>query len=335
MTTALLKVEDLHASFFTLSKTVRAVRGVSFKLYRGEALGVVGESGCGKSTMAKSLIRLLPSISSRVDKGKIWYQGEDILLRSERGLRKIRGKEIGMVLQDPMTSLNPVMKIGAQIMEGYREHYPNVHYREVSLRALELLECVGIPDAQLRMNQYPHELSGGMRQRVLIVIAMISSPKILVADEPTMSLDVTIQAQLLELLKKIQRKEEMSILLITHDLSIVANFCDRVLVMYAGEVIERATVEMLFHAPKHPYTRRLLNSIPRLDLPSSRHLYSIHGSPPDLSCKLRGCGFYARCPHSMQICRDKRPKSIEVNQDHYVSCWLFRPPPHSTSKDKK
>jgi len=333
MTTALLQVEDLHASFLTLSKVVRAVRGVSFKLYRGEALGVVGESGCGKSTMAKGLTRLLPSISSRIDRGKIWYQGENILLKSERELRKIRGKEIGMVLQDPMTSLNPVMKIGTQIMEGYRVHYPHVPFREVSLRALELLDCVGIPDARLRINQYPHELSGGMRQRVVIVIAMISSPKILVADEPTMALDVTVQAQLLELLKKIQRKEEMSVMLITHDLSIVANFCDRVLVMYAGEIIERAMVERLFHSPKHPYTRRLLNSLPRLDLPSSRHLYSIHGSPPDLSCKLKGCGFYPRCPHSMQICRDKRPRSIEVNQGHHVSCWLFRSSPKSTSKE--
>ena len=321
----LLEVEDLHTSFSTLSKKIRAVRGVSFDLYQGETLGVVGESGCGKSVMAKSLTRLLPTISSHIDKGTVLYKGENLLKKNERELRKIRGKEIGMIFQDPMTSLNPIMKIGSQIIEGYEAHHPHVPRQEVALRVLELLERVGIPDAQSRMNQYPYELSGGMRQRVMIAIAMISSPRILIADEPTTALDVTIQAQILELLREIQEKEKMSIILITHDLSVIANFCDRVIVMYAGEIIEKAPVEELFRVPKHPYTRRLLNSIPRLDLPPKRHLYSIHGSPPDLSCKLKGCSFYSRCPHAMPICHDGKPKAFEIEPEHHVSCWLFAP----------
>lgn len=321
----LLEVEDLHTTFSSLSKKVHAVRGVSFHLEKGETLGIVGESGCGKSVMAKSITRLLPLISSKIEKGKILYKGENILLKNEREMRKIRGKEIGMIFQDPMTSLNPTMRIGNQIIEGYVLHHPHVPRQEAALRALELLERVGIPEAESRMNQYPHELSGGMRQRVMIAIAMISAPTVLIADEPTTALDVTIQAQILELLREIQQKEQMSIMLITHDLSIIASFCDRVIVMYAGEVVESASVEELFVAPKHPYTRRLLNSIPRLDLPPKRHLYSIHGSPPDLSCKLKGCSFHARCPHAMHICRDGKPKTFTISPGHDVSCWLFDP----------
>jgi oligopeptide transport system ATP-binding protein len=321
----LLQVEDLHTSFSTLSKKIRAVRGVTFDLYQGEALGIVGESGCGKSVMAKSITRLLPPVSSKIEKGRILYKGEDILLKNEREMRKIRGNEIGMIFQDPMTSLNPTMKIGKQIVEGYALHQPHVSKQEMELRVLELLERVGIPDAESRMHQYPHELSGGMRQRVMIAIAMISAPHILIADEPTTALDVTIQAQILELLREFQQKEQMSILLITHDLSIIANFCDRVIVMYAGEIVESAPVEELFRAPKHPYTRRLLNSIPRLDLPPKRQLYSIHGSPPDLGCKLKGCSFHKRCPHTMPICQEANPKVFEVEPNHQVSCWLFDP----------
>ncbi|MBF5059108.1 ABC transporter ATP-binding protein [Candidatus Neptunochlamydia vexilliferae] len=321
----LLEVENLHTSFSSLSKKIAAVRGVSFKLKEGETVGIVGESGCGKSVMARSLTRLLPSVSAKVEKGSVFYHGENLLLKSERELRKVRGKEIGMIFQDPMTSLNPTMRIIDQITEGYALHHPEKSKEEVAARALALLEKVGISDARTRLRQYPHELSGGMRQRVMIAIAMISSPNILIADEPTTALDVTIQAQILDLLKEIQQKEKMSILLITHDFSIIAGFCDRVVVMYAGEVVESAPVDELFSAPKHPYTRRLLNSIPRLDLPSKKQLYSIHGSPPDLSHKIKGCSFAKRCPHAMHICNDGKPKAVQVGEEHTTSCWLFDP----------
>lgn len=321
----LLRVKDLHTSFSTLSKRVRAVRGVSFSLGQGEALGVVGESGCGKSVMAKSITRLLPSISSRIEKGEVFYKEEDLLLKSEKELQMIRGKEIGMIFQDPMTSLNPTMKIGAQIIEGYLLHYPHVPIKKAKLRVLELLQSVGLSDVQSRTKQYPHELSGGMRQRVMIAIAMISSPHILIADEPTTALDVTIQAQILKLLKDIQKETTMSIIFITHDLSVVANLCDRVVVMYAGEIVEEALTDQLFCSPHHPYTRRLINSIPRLDLAPDHQLYSIYGTPPDLSRTLQGCCFCSRCPHAKNICREKRPKSFEVSPNHQVSCWLFSP----------
>lgn len=321
----LLEVKDLHTSFSTLSKQVAAVRGVSFNLKQGETLGIVGESGCGKSVMARSLTRLLPAISSRIDKGRILYRGEDLLLKTERELRKVRGKEIGMIFQDPMTSLNPTMRIGDQIIEGYALHHPKASKEEMAGHALDLLKKVGVSEASSRLKQYPHELSGGMRQRVMIAIAMISSPNILIADEPTTALDVTIQAQILGLLKEIQEKEGMSIILITHDLSIVSGFCDRAIVMYAGEIVESATVEDLFSSPKHPYTRRLLNSIPRLDLPAKRKLYSIHGSPPDLSTKIKGCAFAKRCPHAMHLCHDGNPKCHTIAEGHSVACWLFDP----------
>lgn len=320
-----LKVEDLHTSFSTLSKKVTAVRGVSFELFQGETLGIVGESGCGKSVMAKSITRLLPSNTACIESGRVFYKGENLLEKSERKLRKIRGREIGMIFQDPMTSLNPTMKIEHQITEGYALHYPHVSAQEARIRALELLDRVGIPEPESRMSQYPHELSGGMRQRVMIAIAMIPFPSILIADEPTTALDVTIQAQILDLLKEIQQREQMSIMLITHDLSIVASFCDRVIVMYAGQIVESAPAEKLFHSPKHPYTRRLLNAIPRLDLPVKRHLYSIQGSPPDLGTPIKGCSFRERCPHAMPKCSDKNPISYEVEPNHHTACWLFDP----------
>ncbi len=321
----LLEVKDLHISFSTLSRKIRAVQGVSFEIKEGETLGIVGESGCGKSVMVKSITRLLPSISSHIDQGEIYYKGENLLLKRERELRKVRGKEIGMIFQDPMTSLNPTMKIGDQIIEGYALHHPSALKEEMKMRAIKLLKRVGISDSETRLTQFPHELSGGMRQRVMIAISIISSPKLLIADEPTTSLDVTIQAQILGLLKEIQKREQMSIILITHDFSIVAKFCDRVIVMYAGKITESAPVNELFRAPKHPYTRRLLNSIPRLDLPSTRQLYSIHGFPPDLSSKIKGCAFAQRCPHAMKLCHDKCPSSIEVSKGHHAACWIFEP----------
>jgi oligopeptide transport system ATP-binding protein len=321
----LLEVENLHTSFSTLSKRVAAVRGVSFHLKKGETLGIVGESGSGKSAMAKSLTRLLPPVSARIDQGKVYYKGEDLLLKKEKELCKIRGKEIGMIFQDPMASLNPTMRIGEQIIEGYALHYGATSKNERKQRALDLLKQVGISEPASRFKQYPHELSGGMRQRVMIAIAMISSPSILIADEPTTSLDVTIQTQILELLKEIQQKEGMSIILITHDFSIVAGFCDRIIVMYAGEIVESATVEELFSSPKHPYTKRLLQSIPRLDAPFSQKLYSIEGSAPDLSKEIKGCPFAKRCPYAIDSCYDQRPKSYSISKSHYAACSLFDP----------
>lgn len=323
--TPLLKVENLHISFSTLSKKVAAVRGVSFHLRQGETVGIVGESGCGKSVMTRGLTRLLPSLSSRIDQGRILYRGEDLLLKSEREMRKIRGKEMGMIFQDPMTSLNPTMRIGDQIIEGYALHHPHATKEEMESRALELLKRVGISESASRLRQYPHELSGGMRQRVMIAIAIISAPTLLIADEPTTALDVTIQAQILELIKELQVKEEMSVILITHDLSIVASLCDRVLVMYAGKIVESAPVEELFENPKHPYTCRLLRSIPRLDLSSKNKLYSIEGSPPDLSKQITGCSFAKRCPNAISPCYVMQPSSRCINQNHHVSCFLFDP----------
>lgn len=319
----LLKIKDLHTTLSSRSQKIRAVRGVSFELKPGETLGIVGESGCGKSIMAKSITGLLPRLTATIDSGEILYKNQDLLQLSEKKMRSIRGKEISMIFQDPMTSLNPTMKIGRQIGEGYRLHHPKATQEEVYTRVIELLKQVGIPQAEARYNQYPHELSGGMRQRVMIAIAMIAKPHILIADEPTTALDVTIQAQILELLKSIQKKENMSIILITHDFSIVSNFCDRVLVMYAGEIIEQATVDQLFKSPKHPYTRRLLHSIPRLDTPMGKSLYSIHGSPPDLALISPGCSFVKRCPHAETRCQTQKPTCFHIEEGHCASCWLY------------
>jgi len=320
----LLTVKKLRTTLSSQNRKIRAVRNVSFDLKPGETLGIVGESGCGKSIMAKTITRLLPRLTAEVESGEVLYRGEDLLSKSEAEMRATRGKEISMIFQDPMTSLNPTMKIGKQIAEGYRLHHPKATSEEVYTRVIELLNQVGIPQPEARYNQYPHELSGGMRQRVMIAIAMIAKPHILIADEPTTALDVTIQAQILELLKAIQKKENMSIILITHDFSIVSNFCDRVLVMYAGEIIEVATVDQLFNSPKHPYTRRLLHSIPRLDTPIGKALYTIQGSPPDLASITPGCSFQNRCPNAEERCRREKPPCLSIEEGHFASCFLYK-----------
>ena len=318
----LLQVRDLHTSFALQNKIIHAVRGVSFSLNQKETLGIVGESGSGKSVMVKSLTRLLPPTSAFIKQGSVFYQGEDLLQKSEAALKKIRGQRISMIFQDPMSSLNPTMKVGKQIMEGYLLHHPHVSKQIAQNKTIELLEEVGISDPVSRLNQYPHELSGGIRQRVMIAIAIVCSPDILIADEPTTSLDVTIQAQILRLLKTIQQQKGMSIMLITHDLSIVAGFCERVLVMYGGQIIESAPTRELFANPLHPYTKRLLASIPRLDTSSDHTLYSIQGSPPDLSQIIKGCSFKERCPHAKELCYKTNPPHELAIDDHYVSCWL-------------
>jgi len=318
----LLRIKNLAVSFDGKDKQLRAVRGVSFDLYEGESLALVGESGCGKTITAKTILRLVNAPSFRISEGQILYKGQDLLQLSELQMQKIRGKEIGMIFQDPMTSLNPTMKIGKQIIEGILLHFSSMSYYEAKKKSIELLRLVGIPHPELRFEQYPHELSGGMRQRVMIAIAIAPSPKILIADEPTTALDVTIQAQILELLKEIQIKTRTSILFITHDLSIVSSFCHRAVVMYAGRIVESAPVEKIFRSPNHPYTNRLLQSIPRLDGKSESNLLHIEGAPPDLSKSLVGCAFCPRCDKAMNICCKQSPPDFSVSEKHVTSCWL-------------
>ncbi len=315
-----IEVKDLQVSLQSQGQIVQAVRNVSFTLYEGERLGIVGESGCGKTILMKALLQLLPSTAT-IDSGEIWYRGNDLLTLTEKELQGIRGKEIGMIFQDPMTSLNPTLKIGYQIAEGYLRHFPLVTKKDAEARALELLQQVGISEPELRMQQYPHLLSGGIRQRAVIALALASKPSILIADEPTTALDVTVQAQILDLLHELQ--QGTSTLLITHDLSIVASFCDRVMVMYAGQIVEEATVTELFANPQHPYTQRLLQSIPRIDGKGDK-LHPIAGSPPDLSTPLEGCAFCSRCTETMNICRTETPPLFHSN-NHNSRCWLLDP----------
>ncbi len=315
-----IEVKNLQVTLQSQGQTIEAVRNVSFTLYEGERLGIVGESGCGKTILMKSLLQLLPS-SATINSGEIWYQGNNLVTLTEKELQGIRGKEIGMIFQDPMTSLNPTLKIGYQIAEGLLRHFPLISKKEAKERALELLKQVGIPEPELRLDQYPHLLSGGIRQRAVIALALASKPSILIADEPTTALDVTVQAQILDLLHELQKGT--STLLITHDLSIVASFCDRVLVMYAGQIVEEASVEELFAHPKHPYTQRLLESIPRIDGKGDK-LHPIAGSPPDLSISLEGCAFCSRCTEAMNICRTETPPLFE-SSGQKTRCWLLDP----------
>jgi oligopeptide transport system ATP-binding protein len=316
----LLEVKDLHVHFKMDAGLLHAVRGVSFSLKAGETLGVVGESGCGKSAMAKSLVGLL-SKETADTAGDILYKDQNLSLFKEKEMQKIRGKEIAMVFQDPMTSLNPTLKVGFQIVEGFLRHHPDTSLKTAQEYAIEMLELVGIPQARERMEEYPHTLSGGMRQRVMIALALASRPQLLIADEPTTALDVTIQAQILDLMKNIQRKTGTSIILITHDLSVVAGFCDRVMVMYGGKIVEEAPVEQLFASPQHPYTVRLLQSKPRLDMSEDTPLLSIEGTPPDLSLPIQGCSFCPRCPYAMNICSQQPPPFYQSGNDHRSACW--------------
>lgn len=319
----MIEVKNLFVTFKTKRHAIRAVRDLSFTIAEGETVGIVGESGCGKSTVAKSLLKLLPA-SCQLE-GEILFQGQNLVELSEKQMQKVRGKEIGMIFQDPMTSLNPTMKIGKQVAEGYARHHPDVSSKEALAYAESLLELVGIPQAKERIDAYPHTLSGGMRQRVMIALALAPKPKLIVADEPTTALDVTIQAQILDLLKEIQQKTGTSILLITHDLSVVAGMCDRVLVMYGGKIVEKAGVEELFSHPRHPYTQRLIQSKPRLDLLQDHPLLPIEGTPPDLSCPPLGCSFCTRCPSALQICAQEEPDFFAVSGSHKSRCWLHDP----------
>ncbi|TCP29979.1 oligopeptide transport system ATP-binding protein/dipeptide transport system ATP-binding protein [Scopulibacillus darangshiensis] len=321
MAEPMLSVENLHVSFQTKDKEVRAVRGVNFSLNKGETLAIVGESGSGKSVTAKSIMRLLPKHNTKVKEGRIIYEGRDLLTASIRDIQKIRGSDISMVFQDPMTSLNPTMKIGKQIIEGLKT-YQSISKQEGKTKAAEMLKLVGIPNAEERLDAYPHQFSGGMRQRVGIAMALACNPNLLIADEPTTALDVTIQAQILELMTDMQKKTGTAIILITHDLGVVANMADRIAVMYAGEIIEIGRAEEIFYKPQHPYTLGLLQSMPKPHTSRTVPLIPIPGTPPDLAKLERGCPFAPRCPHTMKVCHYFNPEMQHASGGHSVSCWL-------------
>ncbi|GGH85594.1 oligopeptide/dipeptide ABC transporter ATP-binding protein [Pullulanibacillus pueri] len=317
----LLQVRDLHTQFVTQSGVVKAVDGVNFEVKPGETLGIVGESGSGKSMTALSIMKLVPSPPGEIVKGEILYNGDDLIKKTEKQMRHIRGNKISMIFQDPMTSLNPVFTVGEQLTETLRTHR-NVSKRQALEHATELLNLVGIPDPKARLKNYPHEFSGGMRQRVMIAMALACDPELLIADEPTTALDVTVQAQILELLKKLQKELGMAIIMITHDLGVVAEICDRVMVMYAGKQVEFTDRFRLFDVPKHPYTWGLLNSIPKMEKEKKR-LKAISGHPPDLRHLRKGCPFAERCPKAKASCRIQAPHLQEVEPGHLVSCLLY------------
>lgn len=320
----LLEVKDLHVSFKTYAGEVQAVRGVNFEVKKGECVGIVGESGCGKSVTSQSIMQLLKVPPTLYKQGQIIFDGQNLLDLKEKDMQRIRGNRISMIFQDPMTSLNPTQRIGDQIAEVILEH-KNVSKKEAYEEAEKMLELVAMSEPKKRMKQYPHEFSGGMRQRAMIAIALACNPELIIADEPTTALDVTVQAQILELLQSIQKKMGMSIILITHDLGVVAKMCDRVVVMYAGQVAEQGNVDDIFKTPSHPYTRGLLRAVPRMDMDRSEELVSIVGTPPDLFAPPKGCAFFARCDEAMKICKDHMPCMEKVEGSLSSACWLNHP----------
>lgn len=320
----ILQVKDLHVSFFVKGGEVQAVRGMNFEIGKGETVAIVGESGSGKSVTAQSIMRLIPSPPSKVKSGEIIFQGQDLLKKSMKQMEAIRGKDIGMIFQDPMTSLNPTIKVGKQITEVLIKHQ-KMSAEQAKQQGIEMLKLVGIKNAESRFYQYPHEFSGGMRQRVMIAIALACRPSLLIADEPTTALDVTIQAQIMDVMKDMQQKLGTSIILITHDLGVVAGMCDRVIVMYAGEVVETGTRWEIFKNPQHPYTKGLLRSMPRLDQKKGEPLIPIVGTPPDLIKPPLGCPFTARCSEAMAVCERIDPGATEFSDSHMARCWNLHP----------
>ena len=316
----LLEVKNLKTQFFTSGGLVRAVDDVSYDVEEGETLAVVGESGCGKSVSAMSILRLIPWPPGKVIGGTIHFMGEDLLTVSEDEIRTIRGRKISMVFQEPMTSLNPVLSIGLQLTETM-QHHLGLSLEAAKKRAVELLARVGIADPERRLDQYPHHLSGGMRQRVMIALALSCDPKLIIADEPTTALDVTIQAQILELMKELTRELGVALIVITHNLGIVARYADRVNVMYAGKMIEMGQAKQIYHDPLHPYTLGLLASVPRMDQPRGERLVPIVGQPPDLTRLDNGCAFRARCRYAIDRCTNEIPSLQETGDGHSVACW--------------
>ena len=316
--TPLLQVKNLHTSFFTDAGEVCAVNGISYNLDRGHVLGIVGESGSGKSVSAYSLMRILTD-TGRVTEGEVLFNGENIMNYSKQKMQAFRGSRISMIFQDPMTCLNPVFTVGSQLREAIRIHTDR-NREETRARALEMLQLVGVNEPEKRLAQYPHELSGGMRQRVMIAMALACEPDILIADEPTTALDVTIQAQILELMQSLQKKLGMAIIMITHDLGVIADMCDEIIVMYAGRVCERGTADEIFYNPRHEYTKGLIRSIPRIQEKHEK-LIPIAGTPVDLLNLPAGCAFASRCDRAMKICLREHPEEVRVNENHIAACW--------------
>lgn len=318
----ILKVNNLQVSYHTYAGEVKAVRGVSFEVNTGEALAVVGESGCGKSVTAKSIMGLIKPPQGEIKKGsEILYNGENILNYNKKQWQAYKGGECAIIFQDALASLNPTMRVGKQIMENLIVH-KHMSKAEAKQEAINMLRLVGIPEPEKRVRQYPHEFSGGMRQRVMIAIAFACDPKLLICDEPTTALDVTIQGQILDILKDLQKKNNTSIIIITHDLGVVANLAQEIAVMYSGVIVEKGKSDDIFYHPRHPYTWALIKSVPRLDLENKQVLASIPGTPPDLLNPPVGCPFSTRCSYCMEICREQMPESTDFGNGHMASCWL-------------
>ena len=315
----LLEVRDLAISFYNKSGEIQAVRGISYTLDRGEVLGIVGESGSGKSVCSHGILRLTPD-TGRVKSGEILFEGEDILKMGGQQLRELRGNRIAMIFQDPMTSLDPLFTVEYQLNESLKKH-TNLNREERSKRIIELLTLVGINQPERRAKQYPYEFSGGMRQRVMIAMALSCDPQLLIADEPTTALDVTIQAQIIDLLKELKDRLGMAIIFITHDLGVVSDICDRIIVMYAGRIVEKGDKRQIFYRQQHPYTRGLLESVPNVESEENERLKPIRGNPPDMSCLRPGCAFAPRCDCAMQICVREEPPLVEVEEGHMCACW--------------
>lgn len=317
----ILEVKNLNTSFFSHLGEIQAVRGNSFSMDKGDILGIVGESGSGKSVTAMSIMGLIDH-PGRIKEGEILFDGVDLSKKSNKEMSNIRGKEISMIFQDPMTSLNPVYTIKNLMVEVIRRHQ-KVSQKEAVAIAVEKLRMVGIPEPAKRINSYPHEFSGGMRQRAMIATALSCNPKLLIADEPTTALDVTIQAQILDIMRKLAKELDTSIIIITHDLGVIAETCTKLVVMYGGLIMEKGTVDEIFHAPQHPYTIGLMESVPGMEEGKKERLIPIPGSPPDLLNPPKGCPFYPRCRHAMEICRDEMAPEFEVSSTHRSSCWLL------------
>ena len=318
---ALLQVKDLKTYFYLEEGVVKAVDGISYDVQEGETLALVGESGCGKSVSALSLLRLIPIPPGRIVTGEVLFDGDDILKLNDDELRKVRGNRIAMVFQEPMTSLNPVLTIGKQITEALELHL-RLDRGAATARAIQLLEMVGVAEAERRISDYPHQFSGGMRQRVMIAMAMACNPRLLIADEPTTALDVTIQAQVLEVMARLSREFGTAVIIITHNLGVVARYADRVAVMYAGKIIESSTAENVYGDPRHPYTLGLLNSVPKLHQAAGEKLMPIEGSPPDMVRLPPGCSFYPRCTFRIDQCKEEYPPLQLVAENHYAACWV-------------
>ena len=317
----ILELKNVVYSFHTYGGEVKAVRDVSFEVKRGEILGIVGESGCGKSVTAQCIMRLNPEPPGFFEGGEILFNGKDVLKMDKKELRKLRGEDIGFVFQDPMTSLNPTMRVGAQIEEVFLGR-KDMSKEEKKKRALEIMKLVGISDVEKRYKQYPHELSGGMKQRIMIAICLVSRPSLVICDESTTSLDVTIEAQILDLLLELRDKLGISIIMITHDLGVIARMCDRVIVMYGGKVVEKGTAQEIFYDTAHPYTKGLMGSIAKLDTAKGQKLTPIEGTPPDLFFPPKGCPFAARCEYAMDVCKDNPPCAYKITDEHTTNCWL-------------